>query len=173
MIVSSHLNRLQKFHQPQGQTNHCGPYAIATILPLFGITGISGEYLAAHFNRLSSGIGSILPARIHNNATFPWGMVDILKRYQIHARWEILCKRDLLLSRINTNQIQIVLISEISKRYAHYLILAGYDDKLGMGFIDPAYPNAALHWILEKKFMRLWSQLWRNCILVDSPYQNP
>ena len=169
MIISSHLEKLQKYHQPQGQTNHCGPFAVATILPLFGIQGLSGEYLAAHFNRLGSSLKRIIPARIPNYATFPWGIVNVFKHYHINARWEIFCRRDTLLSRINTNNIQIVLVGELLKRRTHYLILTGFDDKLGMGFVDPAYPNPSIHWIPEKIFITQWSRLWRNCILIESP----
>ena len=166
MLISKSLAPLQKFHQYQGQTNNCGPYTIATILPLFGFEGISGDYLAKHFNQLASINGRYFPGRIGGSATFPFGLVRVLKHYHIYAQWEIFYNRNLLISRIPTNKLQIVLLSDIFKMHAHYLIIVAYDEKLGMGFIDPAFPNSAIHWIIEDTFRRKWGQLGRNCILI-------
>ncbi len=169
MLISKSITLLQRSHQYQAQTNNCGPYAIATILPLFGFEDISGEYLANHFNRLASNNGRFFPGRIKNYSTFPWGMVRVFKQYHINAHWEVFCKRDMLISRIPTDNIQIVLVSDLFKMYAHYLILVAYDEKLGMGLIDPAFPNPAIHWINETTFRKKWGQLGRNCILVSVP----
>jgi hypothetical protein len=169
MLISKSITRLQNSHQYQGLTNNCGPYAIATILPLFGVEGISGDYLANHFNRLASMDGRYIPGRIRNYATFPWGLVWVFKQYHINARWKVLYNRDLLISRIPTNNVQIVLISDLFKMHAHYLILVAYDEHLGMGFIDPAFPNYAIHWITEKTFTKRWGQLGRNTIWVTTP----
>jgi len=169
MFISNSITFLQKSHQYQAQTNNCGPYAIATILPLFGFEGISGEFLANHFNRLASKNLRFFPGRIRDNATFPWGLVMVFKQYHINAHWEVFCNWDLLISRIPTNMLQIVIISDLFKMHAHYLILVAYDEKIGMGFIDSAFPNPAIHWIKETTFRKKWGQLGRNCILVSAP----
>ena len=168
MLISKSIKLLQKSHQYQGQTNNCGPYAIATILPLFGLEGISGGYVADHFNQLASISSGFFPGRIRDNATFPWGLVRVFKQYNINSQWRFFCNKDLLISRIPTNNLQIVLISDLFKMHAHYLILVAYDEHLGMGFIDPAFPNSAIHWITEKTFRKKWGQLGRNTILVSA-----
>ena len=61
-----------------------------------------------------------------------------------------------LFANLPKNLIQIVIIGELRPVWAHYLILGAFDARFGYGFIDPAFPNANLHWYLPTEFFRLW-----------------
>lgn len=94
--------------------------------------------------------------RISNWATFPWGMVDVLREQQLSARWLIFQKLSTLISGIVLPELNIVILGNYRPLWAHYKILVAYDEQNGLGFIDPAYPKGEVYWDSFHYFEKHW-----------------
>jgi hypothetical protein len=156
MILSPYLELLQSAHQFQGSSNDCGPYCTAILLNAFRQQEISGAELASRMNKMVW--RGIFPKirRIPSWATFPWGIVDILKEFDLSAQWRVLSSISNLYQSIPNPLITIVVVGELRPLWAHYKILAAHDGLKGWGFINPAYPVGEIQWDRHSDFFNLW-----------------
>ena len=73
---------MARWHVFQGDTNDCGPHCVAIITnTLYGAHRVHPEDIALDLNRRG------FPDRIPGWATMPWGLVGVLKRQGLQARW--------------------------------------------------------------------------------------
>lgn len=153
-------------HQCQGLTNNCGPFAAATILNTLMHTNTTGDEIAERMNHPR--LIGILPVirRVPNWASFPWGLVDILKENGIHADWRPFRKPLELLDNLHSGLIQMVILGSWSPLWAHVLVLVAYHPEHGWGFSDPAMPDKKIYWRDHQSFLHQWTVMGRNLIRV-------
>ncbi len=168
-IYSPHTVQLQQHHFFQNQTNDCGPCVIATIHNALQTRPIHFNTLSQALNRYTS--KRLPPDRLANSATFPWGMVRILRQLGFSAHWRLWAKpKDL--QRVNTPGLILVTITgQWSPLWAHYMILVALDANLGPGFINPAISQPEIDWRPQAQFYKEWSAFGRQLveIRVNSP----
>lgn len=163
-IDSIFCNQLVKAHLFQGKTNHCGPYSAAIVLKAFG-KPVDIDLLA------NSAIGwkknKSIPVfrRIPNWATFPWGLVDILRENGFAASWRVLTPKERLMECLLQDIIVIVVTGNYFPLWAHYSILVSISEGM-VGLVDPANQETAISWLAEQEFMLRWSKLGRTIIQV-------
>ncbi len=167
-LQSPHLEALLAAHQPQGQSNDCGPYTAAMVLrAVLGIP-IPGEELARRMNRPRRRGAAFVVRRVPNWATFPWGVADILREHGLPARWRLLASEEELRRALPTGDILLPIIGEWRPRpWAHISALVAWDERRGWGFADPQLPLPHLKWRSEETFSRQWRAYFR--LLVSVP----
>lgn len=129
---------------------------------------IQGEEIASELNKPRWHFGIPILRRIPNWATFPWGLIDILKLRGVQVHWKIMESKQGLFSALNTDIIPIVIIGSIIPFWSHILILVASDDEKGWGFVDPAIPTREIHWFTDNYFLFHWSIMGRNVLYVNS-----
>ncbi len=154
--MSPHTGRLLAAHQWQGQTNDCAPYAAAILLRgLLGLN-ISGAQLAAEMNRVRWVGPFPLVRRIPNWATFPWGVVDVLRRYGVPARWRLGARPEHLRQSLQRGHVPMPIFGQWRPLWAHIALLVGYDAQRGWGFVDAGHPRAEVLWTPDARFRTWW-----------------
>ena len=166
MIISPCLPGLLASHQYQGQENNCGPYAAAIVLSAHG-RKVTGKDLADHMDRPRWVRLFPVFRRIPGWATFPWGIVDVLREHGLSARWSIRNKPSHLHELITSPIIVIIVLGNWRPVWAHIAILAAFDPARGYGLVDPALPRQEINWRDEKTFLNQWSKLGRILITVE------
>ena len=167
MISSSYTKKLIESHRFQGKSNDCGPFSLAIVLNALSITNLNGHQLGKKMNAIGwKGIFPIL-YRISNWATFPWGMVHILRSYQLKAQWKKFANPTELVRELQNNQIPIVIIGKWRPLWSHYLIFVAYEINRGWGFIDPGHPRKEIIWKTHNEFSRLWKNYGKSYILIN------
>jgi len=148
--------------------NDCGPFATAIILNAVLGLNLQGSNLALDMNRIRW--RSFLPVfrRIPKWATFPWGVVDVLKEYGLPASWKCCGQISNLFTSLLEDKISIVIVGEWKPLWAHYLVLVEYHPQKGFGFTDPARPAAEVVWKELGDFYRLWKNYGRLFITVTT-----
>jgi hypothetical protein len=178
-----HLNtKVYNYHQYQGKTNDCAPTTLAIAAnaylgkPHFQGSAVGKSMNKPHFQLFPC--PKLVVHRIPNWATFPWGIVNYLKRQQIDARWRLFGTNTKLIENINNDQITIIILGGLfeNKRFhfspwAHAKILYGFDPQRGYLFVDPAYDRNlsdrsslayhGLFWQDGTSFNREWRNLMR------------
>jgi hypothetical protein len=161
MITSPFLPALQTAHQHQGQTNHCGPFCAAITASALKQEPHYGTNFVDKLRPIRwKGILPVLQ-RIPDWATMPWGTTFLLNDLGFKAQWTAFSTQLNLFTSLPENLVQIVIIGKRRPVWAHYLILAAYEARMGYGFIDPALANADLHWYLPAEFAKLWNNYGR------------
>jgi hypothetical protein len=120
--------------------------------------------------------GMVLPARIPNWATFPWGVAGILRSLGFKARWRPLAATRDLWANLNRNRVTIVIIGEPWRRrdgkyagWSHYKLLYAWDPEEGWAFVDPAADEDVIFsYQDEAAFDRLWRNMGRQIIEVEN-----
>jgi len=161
-VYSPYTGQLQQHHFFQSQTNDCGPCVIATINNAL-------QTRLFHFNTLSQALNRytskrLPPDRLANSATFPWGMVRILRQLGFNARWRLWAKpKDL--QRVSTPGLILVTITgQWSPLWAHYMLLVALDPHRGPGFINPALPQPEIDWRPQAQFFKEWNAFGRQLV---------
>lgn len=164
--LSPHTGRLLGAHQWQGQTNDCAPYAIAILLRGLLNLPVTGDQMAEAMNR-PRWIGPIpLVRRIPNWATFPWGVVDVLRQHGVPAAWRWWATEDLLRQTLHRGGIPMPIFGQWRPLWAHIALLVGYDPQRGWGVVDAGHPRAEVLWTPAEQFRRWWRALGRLAVLV-------
>ncbi len=180
--VAFRLRRpVYQYHQFQGRTNDCGPTSLAIVAnAVRGREELNGERVAEEMNRLGlawRAFPYLGLSRIPNWATFPWGMVDYLRRQGIPARWRPFGTVERLRRNLLDDRITIVMIGQLLRwergRYrgwAHAKVVFGHIAGQGFLFVDPAVERSGeshrleyhgLSWQREEEFLRQWGNLLR------------
>jgi hypothetical protein len=156
MILSPYLNLLQSEHQFQGNSNDCGPFCAAILLNAFKQLDVSGAELAKQMNRLVW--NGVFPKirRIPGWATFPWGIVDVLKEAEFESHWQMFKSISDIYPLITKPVITVVVIGEFHPLWSHYKILAAHESLKGWGFVNPAFPSGDLQWDTHSYFYTHW-----------------
>ena len=179
--VTFHLHTpVFRYHQHQGNTNDCGPTSLAIAAnALLDEERFQGPEVAQEMNDPAFEVRPFphfVVRRIHNWATFPWGIVHYLRQHDVPARWSPLGTVERLRRNLLADRITIVMLGEPlhweGRRYAgwgHAKVLFGYTPEKGFLFVDPAYQHRpddpdswkqhALSWQEEREFRRQWRNL--------------
>jgi hypothetical protein len=153
-------------HQYQGQRNDCAPITAAMTANVLGNLDIDGERLAQNMNRpVMRGVMPVI-RRIPDWATFPWGVVDVLRQYRLYAKWWRLRSFEWLHAHIGGDSLLITITGHWRPLWAHMMVLLAYRDDLGYGFANPAYAEKVLYWLPTPKFEKQWQAFGRNVIEV-------
>jgi hypothetical protein len=166
---------LVKYHQFQDVSNNCGPFTIAIVVnALRDQELLHGKEVAREMNRPRLRWLGPLPwpviRRIPDNATFPWGMVDELRRHGVKARWRFGATTADLHRALSENRVAMPIIGEIvnprlsSRLWAHVKPLSRYEPEAGYSFVDPSQQQAG-EWP-DENFERLWANWGR--LLVET-----
>jgi len=167
MIQSKYLDILRSAHQYQGITNDCGPFCTAIVLDALALLSVGGAEISHAMDKPLK-IGIIpFPRRISNWATFPWGIVHIMKEHGLIARWRVFCKPALLKEILVKGYIPIPIVGSWKPLRSHYKILVAYDEQKGWGFIDPARAAGEVFWDSHDRFQKQWKNMACTCLVVD------
>jgi len=155
--ISKFRSQILAAHQFQGRMNDCGPFSAAIVLNAICGLNLRGSNLALAMNSIKwRGFLPVL-RRIPRWATFPWGVVDILKEHGLSANWRCCGKTSNLFTNLLENKITIVIVGEWKPLWAHYLVLVEYHPEKGFGFVDSAISAANVVWKNLSDFHRLWN----------------
>ena len=80
-IISPHIDAILAALQHQGDSNDCGPYTTATILNALLDLNLDGSQLAQQMDKPVWRGPLIVIRRVPNWATFPWGIVDVMREH--------------------------------------------------------------------------------------------
>ncbi len=159
--MSESLSILPRWHCYQGEANDCGPFAAAiAINALKNEPAVDPTALARWLERRQ---GVQLPGRVPRWATFPWGVVRMLRAHGLGARWRPFAKRESLARNIRRGIVTIVLVGEPFRfrggRWAgwmHYKVLYGRQGERWL-FVDPASREP-----IVSETDAVFSRQWRN-----------
>lgn len=166
-IFSPYLHPLIHAHQYQGKTNDCGPYSTAIVLNALLGQRLDGRDLADRMNRPKWWLFIPVIRRIPNWATFPWGIVDIMRSFRLHAGWCMFTSAEVLLSGLANGDVVMPIIGGWKPLWAHTAILAAYHTTLGWGLVNPANRSKTLQWLPDGEFLPAWRALGRIMISVS------
>jgi hypothetical protein len=165
-ISSIHIQALLDALEYQGSTNDCGPYATASV-----INGLLGEKLnpATLAKEMSKPTWKGLfysIRRIPNSATFPWGIVEIFRKYGLKARWKLFASQDEIIQILNTGGIVLPILGKWRPLEAHIMTLVAWDPDKGWGFANTQYNHHHITWLGHTQFMRDWKTFKKPIIAV-------
>jgi hypothetical protein len=158
-IYSPFADTLLYSHQYQGNTNDCGPFCAAIILNALRGLHIDGVELSHEMDKIHWHYLWFVIRRIPGWATFPWGMVDILREYKLEASWSILTPLQQLHEKLLQRKVLLPFLGRWQPLWAHIAVLVAYHDKLGWGFVNPAHSGKQLSWISHADFNYHWNAL--------------
>lgn len=171
-VTSCLVPALLGAHQPQGDSNDCGPFAVAMALGALLGPGRAAtpDALARAMDRPRwGGLLGILPLvrRIPRSATFPWGLADAAREAGLVARWRPLAGTDHLLAALVRGEAPLVYVGGWRPRpWGHVAVLAAWDPERGWGFADSLSPRAEIVWRPDAVFRRQWRALGRQLVVL-------
>lgn len=169
-IQSPHTEILLNNLQFQGSSNDCGPYTTATVINALRGETLIGDELALQMNKPRW--RSFLPVirRIPNWATFPWGMVDVFKDYELQARWWLRVPPSYLRPAIASGHILMPISGEWRpKPWAHVMTLVAWDPQKGWGFANTQHSHNRISWLPEQDFQAKWNHYGRLLVEITNP----
>lgn len=154
--------------QYQGSSNDCAPYTTATVVNTFCNQQLKGPELAKQMNKpRRRGIVPVI-RRVPNWATFPWGVVDVMKDYQLQARWLFRTPIEYLRPALANGHILMPIVGEWRpKPWMHIMTLIAWDPEQGWGFANSQYEGAAPHWVSDETFKRQWKNSWHLLVEIE------
>ncbi len=167
LLHSPHEAAIINALQWQGNTNDCAPYTVATILSAFSGSVIDGSELAKQMNKpVWRGLLLVI-RRIPNWATFPWGIVDVLREYGYPAHWGIRYKPDFLRASIQKGNIPLPILGSWQPISAHVMALIAWNPTGFWGFANTQYNVHQIHWMPDNQFIKQWNLTTRMLIEVN------
>jgi hypothetical protein len=156
--------------QYQGTSNDCAPFTTSTVVNTFCQENLVADELAKKMNKpRMRGIKPVI-RRIPNWATFPWGIVDVLKDYGLEATWHFRAKPDQLISGLESGQILLPIIGEWRPRpWAHVMTLIAWDSSQGWGLADTQWGKQEIRWIPDVEFQRKWKNYGNLVVKIPQP----
>ena len=158
-IISPYAPALLSALQCQGNTNNCGPFTTATVLNGLHKKSLNGAVLADEMNRVRwDGVVPVV-RRVPNSATFPWGMVDIFRRYNMDATWSLFTRVDDLIKLLEHGDILMPMIGQWRPPTGHVMTLIAWDDEVGFGFANTQYESKEIYWLKSEEFIKKWKNM--------------
>jgi hypothetical protein len=151
--------------QFQGQRNDCGPFTTATIINALHGKGLDPIELAEKMNKPAWRGPLFVVRRVPNWATFPWGIVDVLREHGLNARWRLFTPASRLFEGLARGQVLMPIIGEWKPMWAHVMTLVAWDPERGWGFANTQYDHRQIDWHPDKRFRHQWRNLGQ--ILID------
>jgi hypothetical protein len=177
-IADRHGQKIESYHVPQGDTHDCGPHVTAMVINFcHGNNIVNAATLAREMNRprFGGGFPPLVVRRVPNWATFPWGIVDVLRQHDLAASWRFGANDEHLQAALREDRIVLPIYGEPLRRqgwhwngWSHVAILIGWDPAAGeYWFVDSSRffaPTSRSH----DDFIRLWGNMRRLVIEVSS-----
>ncbi len=172
-----HGRALASYHVWQRATNDCGPHVVTLALNFTRgrHDAFDAPSMARAMNRprIGGGFPPLVVRRIPGWATFPWGMVDMLRLHGVPARWRLFAGEGDLIRALDENRLAMPIYGEPFRRkgwrwtgWSHVVLLAGWDAaNQAYVFVDSAQRHAPTH-MPRAEFLRLWRNMGR--LLVET-----
>lgn len=160
-IYSPQSSKILASLQYQEQRNDCGPFTTATVLNALRNLNISAINLADDMNRPVWRGPLFVVRRVPNWATFPWGIVDVLRSYGLQASWRLFTPKEYLRQSIGTGTILMPIIGSWKPLWAHVMTLVAWDEEMGWGFANTQYDHHNVDWHSDESFTRQWKAMGR------------
>ena len=151
--------------QYQEKSNDCGPFTTATVLNALRNVNLNAIQLAQEMNRPVWRGPLFIVRRVPNWATFPWGIVDILRSYGLQASWGLFRSKDYLRQSLGSGTILMPVIGSWKPLWAHVMTLVAWDEEKGWGFANTQYNHHEIDWHPDESFIRQWKAMGR--ILIE------
>lgn len=168
--ASAYCDAILARHQCQERSNDCGPFCAAMVINALTPYRVDPVALGRAMARPRWGaVLGVLPVirRVPGSATFPWGMVDVLRAHGLNARWRALGTREDIKRDLARGHVFIPIVGAYRPRpWAHYMVLLAHDPVHGWGFADPETRHGRLSWRPDAKFARQWGAYGRIVIEV-------
>jgi hypothetical protein len=170
-LPERHGQVLVDYHRHQGQTNDCGPHVVVLVIHYwYGTSQPVPADIAQTMNRprWQRGFPPVIVRRIPGWATFPWGIVDLLRAHNIPARWRLWANEQHLLRALAEGRVAMPIFGEPLRRrgwrwagWSHVAALTGWDaEQAEYWFVDSARHHAPASYS-RQEFMRWWRNMGR------------
>ena len=170
--TSTHLDAVLSRHRHQRGANDCGPFSAAMVIGALGDSVVDHVDLAREMDRpRGSGPWGLIPLirRVPDNATFPWGMADILRSHGLDAHSRMGMHADELAGLLDEGNLIIPIVGSWRWRpWAHYIVLLARNPAHGWGFADPDRRSATLLWWDDAQFRRRWRAFANTAVVARS-----
>lgn len=167
-LYSPHRDELLKSLQFQGQSNDCGPYTTSTVLNALLDLHIDAANFAREMDKPVWRGPIFIVRRVPHWATFPWGIVDTLKEYGLHATWRPFASISYLKREITRSKVLMPIIGSIIPLWAHVMTLIGWDDQHGWGFANTQLNHHNPYWLSDEDFAKQWRAMMNILIEVHN-----
>jgi hypothetical protein len=175
-IAARHDHAVEHYHISQGSTNDCGPHVVAMSVNFWqGHKKLDPAQVSREMNRprLNAGFPPLIVRRIPNWATFPWGIVDMLRKHNLKARWQLGASEDAIHRALREDRLVLPIFGEPLRRrgwrwtgWSHIALLCGWNPTTETyWFVDSARVTAPTS-RPRNEFMTLWRNLGR--ILIET-----
>lgn len=170
LVQSPFTDQILENLQYQGSSNDCGPYTTATVVNAMRGQNLIGDDVANQMNKPRwRGIFPII-RRVPNWATFPWGIVDFLRDYNLQGRWWFRAPVAYLKPAIANGHILMPIIGEWRpKPWAHVMTLVAWDPEKGWGFANTQFSHHKISWRSDADFRKKWNKYARLLVEVERP----
>ncbi len=168
-VRSEHTPRLLLAHRHQGASNDCAPFTVAMVVQALTGQALDARALARRLDRPRwRGVWPLV-RRVPGWATFPWGVTDALRVHGVRAAWRPLARETHLHRALAHGVLPLPIFGGWRPRpWAHIAVLVAWEAGRGWGFVDPATPEAVLHWWPAAAFRRAW-RAWGRLLVLAFP----
>ncbi len=170
-IAPRHDRDLSAFHVHQGNSNDCGPHVVAMAINFWhGQALLAADEVARQMNhpRVGAGFPPLVVRRVPSWATFPWGIVDMLKSHGIEARWQWWASEADLHRALEEDRIALPIYGEPFRRrgwrwtgWSHVAILSGWEPATDTYWFVDSSRSVAPTSRPRDDFLRLWHNMGR------------
>jgi hypothetical protein len=167
-LYSPYVDRLLSSLHYQGQHNDCGPFTTASVLRALRSIHIDPEILARDMDKPVWRGPKFVVRRVPRWATFPWGIVDVLKTYGLDATWRPFASRSYLKRELTSSKVLMPIIGSIIPPWAHVLSLVAWDELQGWGFANTQFDHHNISWLPDKDFGKYWHAMLNLLVVVHN-----
>jgi hypothetical protein len=160
-ILSTHILPILAALQYQGRSNDCGPFTTATVLNALKGLNIDAAQLAQEMNKIRWKGPFPVVRRIHNWATFPWGIVDELRTRELNASWRFRARVEDLYSGLESGYVLMPVIGSWKPLWAHVMTLITWNPGKGWGFANTQRNDQKIDWFEDAYFQSRWNAMGR------------
>lgn len=142
--------------QHQGRSNDCAPFTVATVLNALLELNLDGRQLGRMMDRPRWSAHGLVVRRVPGWATFPWGMVDVMREYGLEACWRLFARTECLYRGLVQGLILMPVIASWKPLWAHVMLLIAWHPKRGWGFANTQFIHRDIFWMSNSAFQKHW-----------------
>jgi hypothetical protein len=156
-ITSPHIDAILVALQHQGSSNDCGPYTTATVLNALLDLNLGGDRLAQQMEKPVWRGPRFVIRRVPNWATFPWGIVDVMREFGLRSSWRPFESKNYLQLALSQGTVLMPIIGSVKPLWAHVMALVAWDLHKGWGFANTQFSHHNIYWITDGYFTSHWN----------------
>ena len=156
-ITSPHIDAILVALQHQGSSNDCGPYTTATVLNALLDLNLVGDRLAQQMEKPVWRGPRFVIRRVPNWATFPWGIVDVMREFGLSSSWRPFESKNYLQLALSQGAVLMPIIGSLKPLWAHVMTLVAWDLHKGWGFANTQFSHHNIYWITDGYFTSHWN----------------